>query len=324
MRLSTLAGNGRIKEQLSSADRLPHAIILSGPRGSGRHTLARLLAQAMVCDRPEQAPCGQCPNCKRAAQDIHPDVIPVERFLRKEELDKDLKVDAIRTLRSDAYIRPNQARRKVYLLSRADTMNPSAQNALLKVLEDGPDYAAFLLLTENPMNLLETIRSRCVRYDLAPVPGPEGLELLQRRFPQRDRGTLEQALTAAGGILGQAIQRLEGSGAADPETDKALSGLVNALAKRSELELMEWSVRLQNDKMTRDQLRGLYQALLDRARDGLSGAEKGAEWSACLSGWQLAELSQLARAGLQAVEGNVSPGHSLGWFAVSAWELLRR
>lgn len=321
MNLSALAGNGRIKEQLSSAAHLPHAMILSGPAGSGKHTLARLLAQAMICDAPEP-PCGVCAACRLIGQDTHPDVVPVERFLSREELGKDLKVDAVRSLRSDAYIRPNQARRKVYLISRADSMNLSAQNALLKVLEDGPEYAAFLLLAENPMNLLETIRSRCVRYELAPVLGREGLDFLRRRFPDREEGELQAALEAADGMLGQAARSLEGEQGEDPQLTRALEELAAALGKKSELALMEWSVRLQNDKLNREQLTRLYQALSDRARDGLTGAPAGAAWAKALSRRQLSQLARLAEQGLQAARGNVSPGHSLGWFAVSAYELL--
>lgn len=321
MKLTALAGNGRLKTQLASAAHLPHAVILGGPKGSGRHTLAMLLAQAMVCDHPEAAPCGQCLNCKRVAEGIHPDVIPIERFLSKDELEKDLKVDAIRALRSDAYIRPNQAQRKVYLIARADTMNGSAQNALLKVLEDGPDYAAFLLLAENPMVLLETIRSRCVRYDLAPISCEEALTWLRRRYPRTEEDRLREAALACGGILGNAVEQLEGGGREDPKLEEYLSGLVRAIAKRSELELMEWSVCLQNDKVSRDQLDRLYQGVVSRVRDALVGEPKGRPWREALTSGQLTALSDLAREGSQAMERNVSPAHSAGWFAVSVWEL---
>ena len=167
MNLDALPGNQRLKAQLAHTDRLPHAILLGGPKGSGRHILARLLAQAMVCNRPDIAPCGVCPNCKRVAEGIHPDVPPLSNFVSSKDRDKkDIVVDTIRNLRADAFIRPNQAKRKVYLIDPAETMNVNAQNALLKVLEDGPEYASFLLLAENPMALLDTIRSRCVYYAL--------------------------------------------------------------------------------------------------------------------------------------------------------------
>ncbi len=90
-----------------------------------------------------------------------PDVIPVERFMEAKDVGGELKVGPIRDLRSDAFIRPNEARSKVYLIENAQNMNPNAQNALLKVLEEGPPYAAFLLMTDRAGALLETIRSRC-------------------------------------------------------------------------------------------------------------------------------------------------------------------
>jgi len=133
-----------------AARRLHHAYILTGP---GRTAAAGNLAAAFVCDRPEQAPCGTCPHCRKARAGIHPDIITLT--------EERLSVDQVRTLRADAWIRPNEARRKVYLIANADGMLPPAQNALLKLLEDGPAYAAFLLLAENDAALLPTVRSRC-------------------------------------------------------------------------------------------------------------------------------------------------------------------
>ena len=144
----------------------PHQCILSGPEGSGRHTLAQILAQALVCQEPQavRRPCGQCTSCQKVAQGIHPDVIPIQRFLPPES--KEIKVDAARQLRQDAYVRPNEGRCKVYLLDLP--LNANAQNALLKLLEDGPAYTAFLILTDQPASLLETVRSRCVHFRLTP------------------------------------------------------------------------------------------------------------------------------------------------------------
>ena len=148
MNLSALAGNQRIKDQLSQQERergLSHAYILSGPAGSGRHVLARQLAAAMLCTGTGERPCGRCVPCQKAAKGIHPDL----SVIAGPEEGKPITVDQVRALRADAYIRPNEGERKVYLLEHADRMNPSAQNAMLKLLEEGPAYAAFLLLAEN-------------------------------------------------------------------------------------------------------------------------------------------------------------------------------
>ncbi len=322
MNLSALAGNGALKAQLSAAQRLPHALILSGPAGSGKRTLAALLAQAFVCAGEGERPCGRCRDCRLVREGTHPDVVPIERFLTTEERERPLKVDAVRALRADAYIRPNQAARKVYLIARADTMNPSAQNALLKVLEDGPDYAAFLLLAENPLALLETIRSRCVRYALSPVSGEEAIGWLRARHPDRDPEALARAAAASGGWLGRAEALLEEDGAEDPRCAAALDELRDALAGRSERALMEWSVRIQNGKWTREQMARLYPALAARACDALAGRD--APWRAALSPAGLSALARLAREGERAMAGNVSPAHSAGWLAASAAEILRR
>ena len=137
--------------QMGEGRGLAHAYILSGPN---REALAWMLTAGYVCTG-HPAPCGGCAGCRKAALRIHPDVI-----LAGED-GKDITVATVRTLRADAYICPNEAPRKVYLLYGAEHMGPSAQNALLKLLEEGPVYAAFLLLAENELALLPTVRSRC-------------------------------------------------------------------------------------------------------------------------------------------------------------------
>jgi len=185
MELSALRGNERSKELLSRQERgrgLSHAYILSGPAGSGRHTLARLLAGAMLCTGRGERPCGKCSACVKISKGIHPDVISVTG----PEEGKPITVDRVRQLRADAYIRPNEGERKVYLLEGADQMNSSAQNALLKLLEEGPPYAAFLLIAGNAGGLLRTVRSRCEVLALTPeeqpqtAPDPERQALVKR------------------------------------------------------------------------------------------------------------------------------------------------
>lgn len=175
MKLSDLPVGEGVRRRLEAAtSRLSHAYIISGPPGSGKHALADYLAAAYVCSGTGERPCGSCPDCRKAKGRIHPDVIR----LTIPEGKRSILVEQVRALRSDAYIRPNEARRKVLLIEDAQAMNESAQNALLKVLEDGPGYLSFLLLSENPQQLLPTIRSRCEILSLAPSEeersGPDG------------------------------------------------------------------------------------------------------------------------------------------------------
>lgn len=168
MNLTALSGNQRVKEQLSRQEQgrgLSHAYILGGPAGSGRHTLARLMAAAMLCASQSERPCGQCGPCLKVMKGIHPDVSVVTG----PEEGKPIAVDQVRALRADAYIRPNEGDRKIYILEGADQMNASAQNAMLKLLEEGPPYAVFLLLAENTGGLLQTVHSRCEELALLPA-----------------------------------------------------------------------------------------------------------------------------------------------------------
>ena len=152
---------------------LSHAYLITGGREESRGAYAARLAAAYLCEG-EQAPCGRCRHCRKLAVGAHPDLVLVSPAEGKREI----TVEQARTLRSDAYIRPNEGKRKVYLIEPADSMNAAAQNALLKVLEEGPQYAAFLLLAGEPGRLLETVRSRCENLTLQPEeerPDPEQL-----------------------------------------------------------------------------------------------------------------------------------------------------
>lgn len=150
---------------------LAHAYLFTAQDPGALRDAALATAAALVC-QGETPPCGACKPCQKVAKGVHPDVITIS-----PEPGKDLTVDQIRSLRQDAYIRPNEGKRKVYLVENAQKMNPSAQNAFLKVLEDGPAYAAFLLLTPTPEALLPTIRSRCETVTVTNRAGAEDAEL---------------------------------------------------------------------------------------------------------------------------------------------------
>jgi DNA polymerase III delta prime subunit len=157
---------------------LSHAYLITGGGGDSRAVFAGRLAAAYLCEG-DAPPCGRCRACRKVGKGSHPDLSRTAPPPDKAEI----TVEQIRSLRADAYVRPNEGRRKVYVIDPADAMNPAAQNALLKVLEEGPAYAAFLLVSDRPGKLLDTVRSRCELLSLPreeALPGPELLERAER------------------------------------------------------------------------------------------------------------------------------------------------
>lgn len=147
---------------LLQSERLPHAVALQSAGRDMREGCARLLARWAVCTGGEERPCGGCPGCIKERAGTHPDVYTAQGAGKTQAI----PVDEIRKICSDAYIIPNEARAKVYVLPDADKMLAPAQNAFLKVLEEPPQNILFLLTCENAQNLLQTIRSRVTVFVL--------------------------------------------------------------------------------------------------------------------------------------------------------------
>ncbi|MGX8693065.1 MAG: hypothetical protein ACSW8E_04825 [Clostridia bacterium] len=163
--------------------RIGHAYIFSAPSEEESERMARAFARRILCERGGERPCGRCAACRKAEADIHPDLITVRRLEDdKGRLRREIVVDQIRTVNQDAWVLPNEAARKVYLIAEADKMNPAAQNAALKLLEEPPNGAVFLLCVTNPGLLLPTVRSRCVERRSAEggqAPEPESVKLAE-------------------------------------------------------------------------------------------------------------------------------------------------
>jgi len=171
---------------------LSHALLLSG--AGDRLAAARFAAAAMECTAEREKPCGVCDACRKVLDDIHPDVITV-----RDPEHKNIAVEVVRGVRSDAYIRPNEGRRKVYIFPDCALLTEPDQNVLLKVVEEGPPYAAFVFCAENISQVLQTLRSRCVELKKQPAAKQSGAEseageALCRAVAKRKRGAVAELL----------------------------------------------------------------------------------------------------------------------------------
>ncbi len=197
-----LIGNHRVKATLQAAlrdDRLAHALIFSGPDGVGKRQFALALAKAVNCMERGVDSCDRCPACRKIDEGAHMDVILVEpegTFI---------KIDQVRQLVQEAYYRPFEAQRRVFILDPADAMNESAANALLKVLEEPPATSLIILLTSRLHALLPTIRSRCQVHTFTPLTIEEVECFLRERY-QRPEDQTRLLARLSGGRIGRALE----------------------------------------------------------------------------------------------------------------------
>lgn len=159
----------RIREA-AGRNALSHALLFTGD--GDLTAAARYAAAALECRSGETRPCGVCPACRKVFSDIHPDVTTV-----RDEKHKYIAVDMVRSLRADAYVRPNEGRRKVYIFPDCALLTEQDQNVMLKIVEEGPPYAAFLFCAENSAAVLQTLRSRCVELRPGSAPAGDGSAL---------------------------------------------------------------------------------------------------------------------------------------------------
>jgi DNA polymerase-3 subunit delta' len=237
MPFSDFQGNPATVRQLRemlSRDRFPHAVILAGPEGAGKYTLALMLARTMNCLQPlttDGLPdfCGVCSNCTRIGQaeeldarfaeaveareglretdkretrilvQTHPDVLVVP----PDPPQMMIKVDQVRQVIQTARYKPQEARRRVFIFVDSAFMKEAA-NALLKVLEEPPDFATIFLLARNPGELLPTIRSRCITFTLSALPAAEIEGYLEKSRPEWNARQRQLVARLSGGAVGRA------------------------------------------------------------------------------------------------------------------------
>lgn len=311
MGFEALLGNDQLKQNLAESlarNHISHFYLISGPEGSGKHTLAKLLAAAILC-RGGQRPCGKCEPCRKVFADIHPDLITVD-----DPEKKTVTVELIRQARADMYIQPNESDYKIYLFPRAQDMGIPGQNALLKVLEEPPKYGVFLLLADNPDKLLPTVRSRCTELKLLPLSMDILLTQLRRDYPDSGEEERNAAALRSGGFLGQAKQLLESGEEVSPQT----LGFVEAFCGKNALALVNTLVPM--EKWKRDALSQILQQWLELmenalvCRSGVPAVSPHArQLSQSRSTADLLEAVHTLRKALDYTQSNVSPAAVCGY-----------
>lgn len=288
MAFASVLGHERAKEILAGAlaqRRLPPAVLLCGPRGVGKRTLALAVGRGLLCEGGGEIPCDACPSCRRAQRGIHPDLVLVDPE------GATIKVDRIREVAREIASRPFEASARAFVLDDAHLLTEQASNALLKSLEEPCPTSHVFLVTASPQALLPTIRSRCQTLRLSALPSSLLQEYLQQRLGlSSDQARLRAALS--GGSLGAAL-------AFEAEAYRTLRGevlaLLEGLGRLGPLERMEAAERMADLEDPDLALTALRSLLRDAAALGA-----GAPPEAALNADVVSRLQGLARGPLAA------------------------
>ena len=312
MPFEILLGNDQLKKNLAqslSRGHISHFYLISGPSGSGKHTLAKLLATAILCGK---GGCGVCAHCRKMQSCNHPDFITVE-----DPEHKNVAVKIVRQIRDDMFIRPNEADHKIYLFPQE--LGIEGQNALLKILEEPPAYGVFILLTDNPAKLLPTVRSRCTELKLLPLDEKTLHRQLRMEFPKAGEEDLQAAMLRSGGFLGQAKTLLETGDSLPPQTES----FVRAFAAKDAYGLAQTLTPM--EKWKRDALIPVLSSwleLLEGALVSRSGIQAVSSHARVLSqsrtSQELHGAALTLKKALDYAQSNVSPAAICGWLS---WEL---
>ena len=225
---------------------LSHAYLIAGEDTADTMEIAGALAGVLVCEDPQKreypdgeftVPCGKCPGCIRAIQDDHPDITVLAPAKTSST-----GIDDIRGLMSDIRLLPYSAGYRVFIIPEAGKLTVQAQNAVLKTLEDPPEYAVLILLCRNFEGFLPTLLSRCVKLQLAPVP----VRAIEEKTAASGFARLIAAY--ASGSMGKAIKLLEDS--AFEDFAREASGLLCSLDTRSTYDIAAFAENVSGQDMT--------------------------------------------------------------------------
>ncbi len=242
MNLDSLFGNQELKAILkgfASKDAFPNSFIISGPEGSGKKLAAALFAMAISCKGADR-PCGACESCRKISESISPDVITVTR----ENDKKTMGVDTVRRIKDEAYVIPNDLDKKIFIIDESERLTPQAQNALLKLFEEGPGNVYFILLTSLPSKLLPTVRSRAPEIKTEVFTEKKLVQLLTENSKKasdiykKDVLEFKRIIAASKGSYGRALDIAEGRNKKSLKTIRRAEELVTFLSLSDKASLL--------------------------------------------------------------------------------------
>ena len=232
-RFADIVGQERLKEHLENAikmDKVSHAYIINGEKNAGKEFIAKTFAMALQCEnRQGTEPCGECHSCRQALSGNHPDII----FITHEKPGTIGVDDIRRQVNNDVAIKPYKGPKKIYIMNEGEKMTAQAQNALLKTLEEPPEYAVLLILTGNVDSLLQTILSRCVVLNMKPAKDAQIKKYLMETMEIPDYKA-DICVAFARGNVGKAKLL-----ASSEEFDKVKEEAITLLKYIKEMELNE-------------------------------------------------------------------------------------
>ena len=233
-KFSEVVGQEHVTTTLLNAvksEKISHAYLFSGPKGCGKTTVARLLAKAVNCERDDgPEPCNKCDSCKEIMENRAIDIIEIDAASHRG-------IDEVRELREGVRFGPSKSKYKVFILDEAHQLTSGAANALLKMLEEAPSHAIFILATTEPQKMIPTIISRCQRFDFRKITVPEITERLKKIVKKEEvsveKGVLAIIASASGGslrdaesILSQIISFVPVNSTVKKEDIKGLLGII--------------------------------------------------------------------------------------------------
>ena len=231
-KFTDIIGQEQLKEHLQNAismNKVSHAYIINGERSSGKEFVAKIFAKTLQCEKGGTEACDECHSCKQAQSGNQPDIIYISH-----EKPNTISVEDIRAqINNDIVIKPYSSPRKVYIMNEGEKMTPQAQNALLKTLEEPPEYAVILILTTNVDSLLPTVLSRCVVLNMKPVPDKKVKEFLMKELEVPDYKA-DICVAFARGNIGKAKML-----ASSEEFDKVKEEAITLVKYINDMEISE-------------------------------------------------------------------------------------